>query len=396
MPSSLQHIGAILEGRYRRHAREWLSQAAAGLPFKVHSFPIAMSKREAAADVAAYGAWEAAWRSIGDAGLRVQWEPVAWRDLGRNERPARLQVLSLRAAFSLMPQGQSLGKAFLAALQRTTFLCQAGQEDIATACLAEPRFLLEATNAEFERLVAVVTWLKTHERANCYIREIPVEGVDTKWLENNRALVARLMTNILRLEKPLVASEVATRWNLLSPPALIRVRHAHRLVSGLPADALAALPLSVLSNGCVKRVAVVENLQTGLSLQVPEDVLIVSGMGAAVKALASVAWARRAQVAYMGDLDQHGLAILAELRRALPQTESVLMNLATLHRWQALAVQDPTEALRKPLAGLEPAELALFDLLQAQRLRLEQERLPIADINQAFLAALQAKTPPVG
>ena len=144
------------------------------------------------------------------------------------------------------------------------------------------------------------------------------------------------------------------------------------------------------------RVAVVENLQTGLSLKVPEDVLIVSGMGAAVKALASVAWARRAQVAYMGDLDQHGLAILAELRRALPQTESVLMNLATLHRWQALAVQDPTDALRKPLAGLEPAELALFDILQAQRLRLEQERLPIADINQAFLAALHAKTPPVG
>ncbi len=389
MPATLATVGEALEGRYRRHAREWLERAAAGAPFEVQSFSIAVARKEAARDVAAYDAWEAQWRRLEDPGLRVVREPALWRELGRSDRPVRLLVLSLKAAFSLMPDGRRLGKAFLSALQRAERLAAAGRGDIAQACLAEGRFILEADDAAFQRLTAVLHWLKTHERADCYIRELPVEGVDTKWLENNRALVARLMTSILGLEAPLAAADVAARWNLLSPPALLRVRHAHVIVPGLPADALAALPAMVLSQARVKRVAVVENLQTGLALAVPDDVLIVTGMGAAVKLLAAAAWAREARIVYMGDLDQHGLTILAELRRALPQTESVLMTTETLAHWRHLAVTDPTGRLKTPEAGLDAEELALFHELQARRLRLEQERLPIADINRVFQAALQ-------
>lgn len=388
MPATLKTIGEALEGRYRRHAREWLQRAAAGAPFEVQSFGIAVAKKDAARDVAAYGAWEAQWQSLTDPGLRVVREPALWRELGRSDRPVKLLVLSLKAAFSLMPEGRRLGRAFLTALQRAERLEGAGEGDIAAACLSEGRFILEADDAEFERLAAVLAWLKDHERADCYIRELPVEGVDTKWLENNRALAARLMTSILGLETPLAAADVARRWNLLSPPTLVRVRHAQVVVPGLPAEALVALPAAVLSAGAVARVAVVENLQTGLALDVPEDVLIVTGMGAAVKALSLAAWVKQAKIVYMGDLDQHGLAILAELRRVLPQTQSVLMTTETLKRWRHLAVTDPTGRLKAPEAGLTAEEAALFHALQGERLRLEQERLPIDAINRAFRAAM--------
>lgn len=388
MPATLQTIGEALEGRYRRHAREWLQRAATGAPFEVQSFGIAVAKKDAARDVAAYGAWEAQWQALADPGLRVVREPALWRELGRSERPVKLLVLSLKAAFSLMPDGRRLGKAFLTALQRAERLEGTGKGDIAAACLAEGRFLLEADDAEFERLTAVLSWLKDHERADCYIRELPVEGVDTKWLENNRALVARLMTSILGLTTPLAAADVARRWNLLSPPTLVRVRHAQALVSGLPAKVLVALPASILSAAAVPRVAVVENLQTGLALDVPEDVLIVTGMGAAVKALSLASWAKKARIVYMGDLDQHGLAILSELRRVLPQVQSVLMTPAALKRWRHLAVTDPTGRLKTPEAGLASEEEALFHALQGERLRLEQERLPIDAISRAFRTAL--------
>ncbi len=388
MPATLQTIGEALEGRYRRHAREWLQRAAAGAPFEVQSFGIAVAKKDAARDVASYDAWEAQWQALSDPGLRVVREPALWRELGRSDRPVKLLVLSLKAAFSLMPDGRELGKAFLTALQRAERLEGAGKRDIAAACLAEGRYILEADDAEFERLAAVLAWLKDHERADCYVRELPVEGVDTKWLENNRALVARLMSSVLGLETPLAAADVARRWNLLSPPTLIRVRHAQALVPGLSAEALVALPASVLSARAVSRVAVVENLQTGLALDVPEDVLIVTGMGAAVKALSQAVWARKARIVYMGDLDQHGLAILSELRRVLPLVQSVLMTPEVLKRWRHLAVTDPTGRVKTPEAGLASNEEALFHALQRDRLRLEQERLPIDAISRAFRAAL--------
>ena len=44
-------------------------------------------------------------------------------------------------------------------------------------------------------------------------------------------------------------------------------------------------------------------------------------------------WLRRCAVHYWGDIDTHGFAMLARARRALPQTESLLMDRDTLLDW---------------------------------------------------------------
>ena len=131
---------------------------------------------------------------------------------------------------------------------------------------------------------------------------------------------------------------------------------------------------------------IVENKQTGLSLHVEDEALIVCGMGRSVVSLARIPWMARAQIDYMGDLDQHGLVILAELRAKLPKTASVLMNAETFERYRALAVPDPTQTLAMPAQGLTSKELDLFELLQRSRLRLEQERIPLGAIESAFVA----------
>lgn len=389
MAVTLADVGATLEKRYRRHAGEWLARAAEGAPFVPETFALTYRKADAAADIAAYNAWEAAWYAAEGAGLRVGRVPAAWRDLGRDERPAKLWVLSLKAAFSLMPQGKALGNAFLTALKRLDGLTGRAGERLRAAYLEETKFILTADAFEFERMTGVLAWLYEHPQANCYVRELPIEGIDTKWFEKNLGLMARFLTTVFAETTPIRAPDIVRRWNLLSPPALVRVRHADVLVPGLPSDDLIALPLSVLEKGNVRRVAVVENLQTGLTLDVPGDVLIVTGMGAAAKVLSDVWWAPDADIVYMGDLDQHGVAILADVRSKLPQVRSVLMEEPVLHRWRKLAVPDPTTPIRAPSAGLTEAEAELFRRLQASRLRLEQERLPIGLVSRAFQAAFR-------
>lgn len=389
MPVTLAEVGAMLEKRYRRHAGEWLVRAAAGEPFASEAFTLTYRKAEAAADIKVYDAWEAAWYAVDDPGLRVVREPAAWRDLGRTERPAKLFVLSLKAAFSLMPQGKTLGRAFLTALKRFDTLTGPVGERLRAAYLEETQFALTADAFEFERMTGVLQWLYEHPQANCYVRELPIVGIDTKWFEKNLGLTARFLTTVFAEATPIRAADIAVRWNLLLPPALIRVRHADLIVPGLPADELVALPASVLERGNVSRVAVVENLQTGLTLDVPRDVLIVTGMGAAVKVLSDVGWAPDADIVYMGDLDQHGVAILADVRQKLPQVRSVLMDETVLRHWRRLAVCDPTAPIRTPAVGLTESEAALFQHLQVSRLRLEQERLPIGLVSRAFQAAFK-------
>lgn len=382
-------IGRALLRRYELHAGQWLNRAFSGQPFEVQTFSVSVPKSEAAADVKRYADWETEWRNISGPGIRIVTEPVSWKELGRTEKLFKVMVTSPKGAFLLMPGGRDLGDRFLSALQRLEKLACEGQERLVQAYLEEARFVLNAPEAEFYRMTQATSWLREHPRADCYIRELPVEGIDTKWLERNKGLVARLMSVALRLKKPLLAADVAARWNLLSPPVLVRVRHANLLAQGLPPDALVALPPRVLAQQPVRRVAVVENLQTGLALCVPDDVLIVVGMGTAVQTLADVPWSREAEIFYMGDLDQHGVAILGQIRRRLPQVRSVLMTPDVLKRWRHLAVADPTQTVAVPAEGLTAEEQDLLQYLQRDHLRLEQERLGMDEINRAFAVALR-------
>lgn len=89
-------------------------------------------------------------------------------------------------------------------------------------------------------------------------------------------------------------------------------------------------------------------------------------------------WLADAEVAYWGDLDTHGFAILNQLRAWLPQTRSVLMDRGTLlaHRDRWVIEPSPTAAR---LDWLTPDEQALYQELVKDRLgervRLEQERI---------------------
>ena len=128
--------------------------------------------------------------------------------------------------------------------------------------------------------------------------------------------------------------------------------------------------------------------ETGLSLTAPRDIPILIGMGYGVAALEEIPWLADTRILYFGDLDTHGLAILAECRKRFPQTESLLMDQATFDRFRPLAVTEARQAGPLPEA-LNESEAALYAELLRTQGRLEQERIPLEVVNAAISLALE-------
>lgn len=244
---------------------------------------------------------------------------------------------------------------------------------------------------DFQRLLHLVDWLIEHPDSNAFVREIPVEGLDTKWLERHQKEVCALF-NIVRRHRfgiePCLTENFIETAGLRVKPLFIRVRHAQ---DWRPGDTEAAIQLTLdelkEKPPASKCIVIIENEQTGLSLTIKPDIPILIGMGFGVAVLSQVKWLADKQIFYFGDLDTYGLAILSELKSAYPQTQSVLMDVPTLQTYRKLAVVEPKQVGKCP-ANLSEKEQQLFDELLKSGLRLEQERIPIEVVNHAFTKAV--------
>ncbi len=142
---------------------------------------------------------------------------------------------------------------------------------------------------------------------------------------------------------------------------------------------LAQLPIA-------PRVAVViENEITYLSVDVPDDGIVIWGKGFEVDRVGRLPWLADAEVVYWGDIDTHGFAILDRLRAWLPQTRSILMDLQTLlahrERW-ATDDRPATSALRRLTITEHELYTDLVGDVLGPKVRLEQERIDWAWVNE--------------
>jgi len=249
-------------------------------------------------------------------------------------------------------------------------------------------------DADFERLQTLLAWLRQHPDSGRRLRELPVPGLDSKWLERNAGTVRYWLA---RLREDAGDADLYRLAGLRRPPVRMRLRLLDAALRGqigglgdveAPIDELAALPIAP------RIVLVVENLQTGLAYPDLPGTALVMGLGYAVESLAALPWIEARPVLYWGDLDTHGFAILDRLRAHLPHVRSLLMNADTLLAHRTLWTQEATPAHRSELPRLTPAEHAVYTgLLEhrwGERLRLEQERIAWDAAMAATVRALSA------
>ena len=237
------------------------------------------------------------------------------------------------------------------------------------------------------------------------LRALAVAGNDSKFFERHAALLKALLDVRFEGEASrqgltdfLGASPEGEHWLLVAPLAdgLLAFRRQRLAASELlTTDPFGTDPSQTSQRA--RRILLVENERSlhQLPQQLPGTIAIL-GSGLNLSWLAAP-WLQSCAVAYWGDLDTWGLAMLTSARRHLPRLQPLLMDRATFDAHAQRAVREPVacdEAALTALTGLTPAEAALAQHLRGlARGRLEQEFLPapvVAEAVRAWLAGVEA------
>lgn len=342
---------------------------ATGVPLVSIEIPVRRPRpSEIGDDLNAVREWIAALDAGSRGGRRyeLQWQVVGGRQVGRNELPSRVIISTLDQAYAVLGVSSELRR-----FERIVAL-SSEHPSVLGWVLDHPHRALSLYD-DLPALVAAYSWLDAHRGGGHYLREISAPGVDTKFAERHRGVLAAM------LGVPSSSSGFLAGLGLRGKPELVRLRPSASL--GLPAPlreiAVRATDLAQLDIRPRSALAV-ENEITYLSVDVPDNGIVLWGKGFDVDNVGRLPWLVDADVVYWGDLDTHGFAILNQLRAWLPQTRSVLMDRSTLleHRGRWVREERPTKAA---LARLTAQERSLYDELVTdalgEKVRLEQERI---------------------
>lgn len=379
-----EHIAAKLRRRWEDGSL--LRAYARAEPFPEIAIPLhGPTAAEAGDDLVAARGWvtdlDAGRRD--DSRYQLEWAVIGGRHLGRNRVPSKAIVSRYQQAWALLGVAGRI-RRFDEILAVTE-----PYPSVWAWAVANPHRALEL-HLELPRLLAAYQWLEGNRGSSRYLREITAPGVDTKFTEKHRPVLAAM------LGVPGSASGFVMALGLRTKPELVRIRFGAG--SGLPAQLteLAVRSEELARLAVAPRTAlVIENEVSYLSVPVPRDGIVLWGKGFEVDRVGRLPWLAAADILYWGDLDTHGFAILDRLRAWLPQTRSVLMDRETLlaHRDRWVTEDRPaTSSLRH----LTEAEADLYaDLVSdrhGERIRLEQERVEWSWATERINLVLSAPT----
>ena len=300
--------------------------------------------------------------------IRMEWEEIGHRVLGRNRVPARAMVDSRDAALA------AIGRTEDAERFRNLAEATARRLPALAEWLARRPLTALQNASDWSRILDVLLWFRSHPRCGLYLRQLDIAGVDTKFIEARKPLLAELLDVVLAPE----ACTPGPRWferryGLATKPLQIRFRVLDRrlAIGGLTdltvrVDELAALHLAA------RRVFITENDINGLAFPEMAESAVIFGLGYGVEMLSAIPWLAERELHYWGDIDTYGFHILDRLRASFPRAQSFLMDRTTLDEHRAMWVAEGNPYSGE-LTRLTAHERELCADLNG--VRLEQERI---------------------
>ncbi len=313
-----------------------------------------------------------------------------WRHaiLGNNSVPSEAWLDSPADALALIGKQQEAQR--FAAL---VAFAQDQQPNLLPWLARRPLQALALADA-WARLLSVVAWLQAHPRPGIYLRQVDVAGVDSKFIELHRSVLAELFDLALPPEAidPTAtgASRFCQRYGFLDKPLRIRFRWLDTLDARYGRDIAITQTTFEQLDPSVHHVFITENEINFLAFPPSTNAMVVFGGGfGGLDRLRAAHWLNQRQLYYWGDIDTHGFAMLDQLRAYFPQVQSLLMDERTLvghaDHWGHEGV-----AQQRDLPRLTADERAVYDSLRDNRiragLRLEQERIGFGWVCQALAA----------
>lgn len=307
-------------------------------------------------------------------GYEIEWTKRQFRRFGEQEIPSAV-CFSTRDDYT-----RFLGKCSeVAQFEKEYRMIVQTFPELIEWCGSKPSRVVEHAS-HWEGLLAVCDYLRKQGPPQCYFRELPV-AVDTKFIERHTGILGELI--------PIVApgcfcpqgTTFARRFGFREKQPLVRFRLLDKELTApgnLPFSDF-ALPLESASNvrTSAEAALVIENELTFLTLPILPRTIAILGSGDAVAHLAQIEWLRQMRVLYWGDLDSHGFEGLSILRKAVPQTESVMMSIETLDCFRHYCVTGMPFRSKAQLILTED-EFLVFKYLAKEDILLEQERIPLS------------------
>jgi hypothetical protein len=253
------------------------------------------------------------------------------------------------------------------------------------------RRITDLPQDDYDRLIAVIAWLQANPTSGMLLRQLPIEGIGTKWLARHAQLVLAMLgddepepdddfTNGPRRRR------LHQRLGLRVPPDLVQVAvldpHLRIHLAGMRHFAASVDDLNRWQHH-PGTVLILENKETGYALTDDHDgVAVLHGGGLNVASYARITWVRQAdKVIYWGDIDTAGLQFVSDLRGYGITVTTVMMDIDTLDRFGRLAVEGAGPQ-RNEVPHLTDTERLLYQHLvdhatnTGAGLLLEQERIP--------------------
>lgn len=369
-----EDVRQFLVRRFQSKHREWLVGEAVESQWPLE-VPLGIPTEQAALrQIDGVRAWVNAWQGWQGVGT-LSWCERRWKTRGVQRLPEKLALRS--------PEDVALWIGESARWVRALSRYQTLTARWPLLAQQLPRYfdvLADYGDADFLRLVEMLNWINLNPKSNLYPRQIPVSGIDSKWLESRKGLISDLVAT---LQGDTTGDrDFFRRCGLRSRPQLMRMRvldpELRARLGGLgditaPCEEVASISIMPTN------VFIVENLETGLAFDNLAGAVVIMRLGYAVDVLGQLPWLQLAQFFYWGDLDTHGFAILNRARTYIPKLKTVLMDESTLMSHRDLWGEEKEQHLSIELPLLTSTEQELYKSLKnntwGQQVRLEQERV---------------------
>lgn len=333
------------------------------------------TETDATQDIGGVRHWVDAW-SDWHGPAKLSWLSRQWSRLGTQNLPASLEIAAPTDVASLIGQG----KRWRTAAERYQRFVDRWPQLTGHAVLGRNfGVLADYAEVDFTRLFSMLDWLEKNPSSGLAPRQLPVAGLDTKWLEKRAGVVTDLLKSIRAIDD---VADFYSICGLKRPIPRIRARilcpELRGTLGGLRDIEVPVTELNGLA--IAPRCAIiVENLETGLALPDIPDTVAFMRLGNAVSLLSSLTWLRDCSMLYWGDIDTHGFVILNRARSHFPNLQSVMMDSTTFLAYQDLWVEESAQSSEAELLLLTAPEQETFEGLRTFRwgknLRLEQERI---------------------
>lgn len=251
------------------------------------------------------------------------------------------------------------------------------------------QWFVKASMKDVKHLINTIEWFIENPSSGLYMRQVDIEGVHTKWIEQN---ITPLFTALKLINTDDTELTFEAYAGLVTAPATVRFRligsELNDFFHGATDITMPVKDLNIIGTklgSLCSTIVILENEKPGLYFDNIEQGICIFGLGNAVTILEHIDFIRQCpKILYIGDLDIEGLYILNRLRKRIPQVESRYMNIQTFIDNDMSAVTYRPTFTNESLDALTDSERKLFDYLSEIKdsgcnNRLEHEFIKLAD-----------------